>query len=90
MKKKEHVQRFASSFFLSLDNVEESLRVRGHVDTDEQQYQAVLRGDMRCHRCGAESLSNGRKFTATTMIEHFQRCEQPYSGPDAVRVPTSM
>ncbi len=84
MKKKEHVQRFASSFFLSLDNVEESLRVRGHVDTDEQQYQAVLRGDMRCHRCGEE------RDTPDLMIEHFQRCEQPYSGPDAVRVPTSM
>lgn len=53
LKNKKHWNSFATPFFLPLDSVVAKLEAGGKVEVDRAAAEALLKQDLRCHRCGA-------------------------------------
>ena len=54
LKNKKHWNSFTSAFFLELDDVMGTLEREGHLTIDRAAANALLKGDLLCHRCRAK------------------------------------
>ncbi|KAL6752629.1 hypothetical protein V8C86DRAFT_2750946 [Haematococcus lacustris] len=86
LKTREHYQSFATSFFVSLDQVEHELRTEGCVRVDPEAASAALKAELRCHRCG---VGHHERLTFPQMQQHLRVCTADYSGSDVVLLPGS-
>jgi aprataxin len=75
LKNKKHWNSFTSPFFLDADWAAEQLRApAGRLQYSLEDREALLKGELRCHRCGAVLSSMPR------LKEHIAKCAAELPG----------
>jgi aprataxin len=75
LKNKQHWNSFTSKFFMPVDKVLKTVAAFGRMTCDKTEYEDLLKGELRCHRC-CQVI-----FSMPALKRHVAACKLPVQDP---------